>query len=112
MARTSRSSRSHQLQSSIYRFGPRALVFRYWAVAIENTEMTPVEGSDGDKMTRTTVNILACVHTLPADLRKPLPKACEHLEATSDVYQFVIDTRLLWRIWMVDEYEHYWIEVF
>ena len=58
-----------------------------------------------------TINFLAWVHTLPADLKKPLPPERAYQEETSDIYQFVINTRLLWKIWMIDEYGHHWIEV-
>ncbi len=62
-------------------------------------------------MPRATVHFYAWVHTLPADLSKPLPPKWAHLEETSELYQFIIHSRLLWRIWQIDEYEHHWIEI-
>lgn len=62
-------------------------------------------------MPQTTIGFHAWVHTLPSDLRKPLPPERAHLDHTSDLYQFVIDSRLLWKLWQIDEYGHYWIEV-
>ena len=65
----------------------------------------------GNGMPRTTVNFCAWVHSVPDDLKKPLPPESLYLEETSDLYQFVIDSRLLWKIWMIDEYQQYWIEI-
>src|SRR6266478_368900 len=62
-------------------------------------------------MQTATINFLAWVHTLPADLRKPLAANRAYLAETSELYQFVIDSRLLWRVWMVDEWSRLWISV-
>ena len=63
-------------------------------------------------MHHTAVNFLAWVHTLPTDLKTPLATNRAYLEEATELYQFVIDSRLLWRIWMIDEFNHYWIKVF
>ncbi len=57
----------------------------------------------------TTIGFLAWMHTLPSDLREPLPAERSYLQETSELYQFVINSRLLWRIWMVDEWGRFWI---
>jgi len=62
-------------------------------------------------METASINFLAWVHTLPEDLRKPLPPERSYSEETSDVYQFVIDSQLLWRIWKIDEWGRPWIGV-
>jgi hypothetical protein len=62
-------------------------------------------------MKSANIDFLAWVHSLPEDLRKPLAPDRANLEETSDVYQFVIDSRLLWRIWMNDEWGRFWITV-
>jgi len=49
-------------------------------------------------MQTTTIDFLAWVHSLPDSLRKPLAPDQAYLEETSDLYQFVIDSRLLWRV--------------
>ena len=51
------------------------------------------------------------VHTIPQDLHQPLPDDREYLQETSDVYRMVVDSNLLWRIWMIDEFGQLWIEV-
>jgi len=62
-------------------------------------------------MQTTTIDFLAWVHSLPDSLRKPLAPDQAYLEETSDLYQFVIDSRLLWRVWMIDEWGRFWIAV-
>ena len=62
-------------------------------------------------MQTATVKFLAWVHSLPADLRKPLAPDRHYLKETSELYQFVIDSRLLWRVWMIDEWGRFWISV-
>src|SRR3954454_18912513 len=106
MAGTSGPSNCHHLQPGVHAFRPCALVFSDGGIPAETTEMN---GRDGT--TRMTISFRAWVHTLAAELKTPLPKDREHLEEASEVYQFVIASRLLWRVWMLDEYEHYWIEV-
>ncbi len=67
--------------------------------------------------TKKSIDFLLRVHTLPEDLRLP-----KHLrppvdsdfashDDTSALYQRVIDSRLLWKVWMIDEYGRLWIEV-
>ena len=62
-------------------------------------------------MPQSTISFRSWVHTLPSDLRKPLPAERACLANTSDLYQFVIESRLLWKLWQIDEYGNYWIEV-
>jgi hypothetical protein len=62
-------------------------------------------------MQTATVKFLAWVHSLPADLHKPLASDRAYLQETSELYQFVIDSRLLWRVWMIDEWGRFWISV-
>jgi hypothetical protein len=60
-------------------------------------------------MRTTSISFLAWVHSLPEDLRKPLAPDPGYLDETSELYQFVIDSRLLWRVWMIDEWGRFWI---
>jgi hypothetical protein len=60
-------------------------------------------------MTKKTLDFLLRVHTLPRDLQRPLADA--RFQATSELYQRVIDSRLLWKVWMIDMFGKVWIEV-
>jgi hypothetical protein len=57
------------------------------------------------------------VHTLPPDLRlpkeqrPPVDPEFWPYEDTSELYQRVIDSRLLWKVWLLDKFGHLWIEV-
>lgn len=62
-------------------------------------------------MSTTTVDYMVRVHTVPFDLRPPLRKEFKYLEETSAVYRRVIDSRLLWKVWMLDEFGQHWLEV-
>ncbi len=68
-------------------------------------------------MTKKTIDFLIRVHTLPEDLRRPKdqrppsdPELAHHAD-TSEVYQRMIDSRLLWKVWMMDGDGQLWIEV-
>jgi hypothetical protein len=58
---------------------------------------------------KTTIEFLVWVHTLPKDLCEPLPPERAYLRETSELYQFVVNSRLLWRVWMIDEWARFWI---
>lgn len=62
-------------------------------------------------MRKKTIDFVVRVHTLPFDLRPPLREEFKYLEDTSAVYRRAIDSRLLWKVWMIDEYGHLWLEV-
>jgi len=62
-------------------------------------------------MQESSIDFLVWVHTLPDELRKPLAPDRDHLQETSDIYQFVIDSQLFWRVWMIDEWSKLWINV-
>jgi hypothetical protein len=62
-------------------------------------------------MAQTKIDFLAWVHTLPPDLKKPFPPERAYLAETSEIYEFVVSSRLLWKIWQIDEYERYWVEI-
>lgn len=57
------------------------------------------------------IDYLIRVHTLPHDLMLPLPAEREYLADVSMVYQFAIDSRVLWKIAQFDEWGFPWIEV-
>lgn len=59
----------------------------------------------------TTIGFLLAVHTLPPDLQEPLTEAQSYLHETSALYRFVLESRLLWRVWQVDVFGRFWIEV-
>lgn len=59
----------------------------------------------------TTIGFLLVVRALPPDLQEPLAEANSYLQETSALYRFVLESRLLWRVWQVDEFGRFWIEV-
>lgn len=59
----------------------------------------------------TKINCKICVHTLPDGLKPPFEDSQQYSKDTYRVYQLVIDSKLFWRIWMIDEYEQKWVEV-
>jgi hypothetical protein len=50
------------------------------------------------------------VHTVPADLRMPLPQG-RRLTEYAAAYRIAVESRLLWDVWMIDRYEALWIAV-
>ena len=58
-----------------------------------------------------TIDFLVQVTTLPDDL-KPISGDRSHaLYQTYEIYQYLIDSTLLWRVWQIDEYGKLWLEV-
>lgn len=51
------------------------------------------------------------IHTVPEDLRDPLPERREYLQSTKDLWEYVIASRLLWRVRDFDEQGTAWIGV-
>jgi hypothetical protein len=51
------------------------------------------------------------VHTVPEDLRPPLVGDRAHLEAASVAYHLAVESRLLWDVWMIDQFGSMWIAV-
>jgi len=51
------------------------------------------------------------VYTLPDDLKISLKENQEHLETIKRIYQLAIDLKIIWPIWMIDEYDKKWIEI-
>jgi len=62
-------------------------------------------------MRKRTIDFVVRVHTLPFDLRPPLRAEFKYLEETGALYRRVIDSRLLWKVWMIDEFGQLWLEV-
>jgi hypothetical protein len=51
------------------------------------------------------------VHTVPEDLRLPLAPNRAHLADASAAYRLAVESRLLWDVWMIDDYGELWIAV-
>jgi hypothetical protein len=51
------------------------------------------------------------VHTIPEDLRPPLAPDRAHLADASAAYRVAVESRLLWDVWMIDQYEALWIAI-
>jgi hypothetical protein len=56
-----------------------------------------------------TLNFGVWVHTLPDDLKNAPPPTDENDLDTAEVYSFLISTRLIWKIYLIDEWGGYWI---
>ncbi len=57
------------------------------------------------------LDYLVQVTKLPSDLQSASGDVYHHLYDTYDIYQRVIDSNLLWRVWLIDEYDQVWLEV-
>ena len=57
------------------------------------------------------VDYLVRVVGLPADLQVASEDSASALYGTWKVYQMLIDSGLLWRVWYIDEYGQLWVEV-
>jgi len=66
---------------------------------------------DSSGWLKKTIDYKLLVDTIPEDLRPPLPPARQYLAGTSALYQRVIDSRLVWRVYLIDEVGNQWIEV-
>jgi len=51
------------------------------------------------------------VHTVPEDMRLPLAPDRAHLADASAAYHVAVESRLLWEVWMIDQYEALWIAI-
>jgi hypothetical protein len=56
-----------------------------------------------------TLNFGVWVHTLPDDLKNAPPPTDEDDLDTAEVYSFLISSRLIWQIYLIDEWGGYWI---
>ncbi|NRF24196.1 hypothetical protein HRJ45_02725 [Vibrio coralliilyticus] len=57
------------------------------------------------------LDYLVQVTKLPSDLQSASGDVNHHLYDTYEIYQLVIDSNLLWRVWLIDEYDQVWLEV-
>jgi hypothetical protein len=51
------------------------------------------------------------VHTVPEDMRLPLAPDRAHLANASAAYHVAVESRLLWDVWMIDQYGALWIAI-
>ena len=51
------------------------------------------------------------VFAVPADLQLPVKPGYDYLCDASVVYRLAMESRLLWDVWMIDEYGELWIAV-
>ncbi|WP_448552806.1 hypothetical protein [Thalassotalea montiporae] len=58
-----------------------------------------------------TVNFLINVISVPADLLAIADKPEHELYATYQLYQYLADSNLLHKVWMIDEYNELWLEI-
>jgi len=57
------------------------------------------------------INYLLDIHRLPQDLAIALEDQNSNLLSAAMLYSKVIETKLLWRVWQIDEFGELWIEV-
>ncbi|REL26488.1 hypothetical protein DXX93_07760 [Thalassotalea euphylliae] len=57
------------------------------------------------------LDFLLNVTQVPADLLAVCHQPKADLYGTYQLYQFLVDSPLLYKVWMVDEYGDYWLEV-
>ncbi|ABN63536.1 hypothetical protein RJP56_16390 [Shewanella baltica] len=57
------------------------------------------------------IDYLVQVTNLPSDLLEASQNTKSELYRTYRVYKLLIDSKLLWKVWLLDEYEQVWLEV-
>lgn len=57
------------------------------------------------------IDYLVYVFKIPDDLIQTSENKDSHLYETYEIYKFVKNSNLLWKVWMIDEYGDIWIEV-
>lgn len=57
------------------------------------------------------VNYLLNVTRLPADLDVALQDSLSPLYESANIYQVLVTSNLLWKVWYIDEYDNIWVEV-
>ena len=62
-------------------------------------------------MKKKTCSFLVFIHTLPKELVIASKNPTHYLYETAQIYQKLIDSDLLWKIWWIDEYNHHWVEI-
>lgn len=62
-------------------------------------------------MKNKTCDFLINIHQLPADLVSALEDKTNHLYETALLYQKLVNLDLLWKVWWIDEYGKYWLEI-
>ncbi|WP_244662946.1 hypothetical protein [Vibrio harveyi] len=60
---------------------------------------------------QTMIDYLVNVHTLPQDLAVVVNNEAHDLFDNARIYQLVVSSELLWRVWMIDQDNQLWIEV-
>ena len=51
------------------------------------------------------------VNKVPECLQYPLADNNKHMYDTAALYHFLVQCRLLWKVWMIDEYGKIWIAI-
>ena len=69
-----------------------------------------VEQAFGDSMNRVRVDYKLRVHTVPGNLTQLAPNQ-QHLQEMSAIYRKAMESRLLWDLWLLDEYGAKWTAV-
>ena len=57
------------------------------------------------------IDYLVQVVSVPADLIEASKNASSDLYDTYKVYEVLVQSNLLWRVWYIDDYDKIWLEV-
>ncbi|EDP60427.1 hypothetical protein [Vibrio sp. AND4] len=57
------------------------------------------------------IDYLVHVVNIPADLMEASKNTNSDLYRTYEIYQLLVKSRLLWKVWYIDEYARVWLEV-
>ena len=58
---------------------------------------------------KTRIDYELWIHRVPDDLVPPFPPERQHLQETYEVWKRVVDAKVCWRVWHIDEWSHHWI---
>lgn len=57
------------------------------------------------------ISFIINIHTLPDDLKVAIEDPTSDLYKTAVVYNMLVESNLLWKVWAIDEYNQLWVEV-
>ena len=57
------------------------------------------------------IDYLVHVVNIPADLMEASKTTNSDLYRTYEIYQLLVESSLLWKVWYIDEYARVWLEI-
>lgn len=64
-----------------------------------------------NKWKKTRIDYELWIHRIPDDLKPPLPPERAYLQETYEVWKRVVDSKVCWRVWQIDQWKRPWIIV-